>query len=75
MSLDEIKRRKAETREDRDKKTTEREKIVKDRKMKEQKAKQAAKGKEAKAAGGAKKQDKIKDKGFTTHAISQTSYH
>ena len=39
MSLDEIKRRKAETREDRDKKTNEREKTVKDRKMKEQKAK------------------------------------
>ena len=63
MSLDEIKRRKAETREDRDKKTTEREKTVKDRKMKEQKAKQQAKGKDAKAAGGAKKQEKIKDKG------------
>merc|ERR1712045_932268 len=39
MSLDEIKRRKAESREDRDKKTNEREKTVKDRKMKEQKAK------------------------------------
>ena len=63
MSLDEIKRRKAETREDRDKKTNEREKTVKDRKMKEQKAKQQAKGKDAKAAGGAKKQEKIKDKG------------
>ena len=63
MSLDEIKRRKAETREDRDKKTTEREKTVKDRKMKEQKDKKAAKGKDAKAAGGAKKQEKIKDKG------------
>ena len=62
MSLDEIKRRKAETREDRDKKTNEREKTVKDRKMKEQKAKQQAKGKDAKAAGGAKKQEKIKDK-------------
>ena len=63
MSLDEIKRRKAETREDRDKKTNEREKTVKDRKMKEQKDKKAAKGKDAKAAGGAKKQEKIKDKG------------
>merc|ERR1712051_491032 len=60
MSLDEIKRRKAETREDRDKKTNEREKDVKDRKMKDKKA---VKGKDAKAAGGAKKQDKIKDKG------------
>merc|ERR1719346_553044 len=48
MSLDEIKRRKAETREDRDKKTTEREKIVKDRKMKEQKAKQAARARKLK---------------------------
>merc|ERR1711997_1004388 len=63
MSLDEIKRRKAETREDRDKKTNEREKDVKDRKMKAMKDKKAAKGKDAKAAGGAKKQEKIKDKG------------
>ena len=63
MSLDEIKRRKAETREDRDKKTTEREKDVKERKMKAMKEKKAAKGKEQKAAGGAKKQEKIKDKG------------
>ena len=63
MSLDEIKRRKAETREDRDKKTNEREKDVKDRKMKAMKDKKAAKGKEVKAAGGAKKQEKIKDKG------------
>ena len=63
MSLDEIKRRKAESREDRDKKTTEREKEVKDRKMKAMKDKKAAKGKEVKAAGGAKKQEKIKDKG------------
>merc|ERR1711997_586282 len=63
MSLDEIKRRKAESREDRDKKTNEREKDVKDRKMKAMKDKKAAKGKEVKAAGGAKKQEKIKDKG------------
>ena len=63
MSLDEIKRRKAESREDRDKKTTEREKEVRDRKMKAMKDKKAAKGKEVKAAGGAKKQEKIKDKG------------
>ena len=63
MSLDEIKRRKAESREDRDKKTTEREKEVKERKMKAMKDKKAAKGKEVKAAGGAKKQEKIKDKG------------
>ena len=62
MSLDDIKRKKAETREDREKKTNAREQEVKDRKMKAMKDKQAAKAKEQKAAGG-KKQEKIKDKG------------
>ena len=62
MSLDDIKRKKAETREDREKKNDAREKEVKDRKMKAMKEKQAAKAKEQKAAGG-KKQEKIKDKG------------
>ena len=64
MSLDEIKRKKAETREDRDKKTDVREKEVKDRKMKAMKEKKDAKAKQQKAAGGAgAKKEKIKDKG------------
>ena len=64
MSLDEIKRKKAESREDRDKKTDAREKEVKDRKMKAMKDKKDAKAKQQKASGAAgAKKEKIKDKG------------
>merc|ERR1712110_1349108 len=55
MSLDEIKRRKAETREDRNKASEAREKDVKDRKMKAMKDKKDKKAKELKAGGGPKK--------------------
>jgi large subunit ribosomal protein L24e len=63
MSLDEIKRKKAETREDRDKKTDVREKEVKDRKIKAMKDKKDTKAKTQKAAAGGAKKEKIKDKG------------
>ena len=48
MSLDEIKRKKAETREDRDKKNDAAAKEIKDRKMKQMQAKKAEKAKVAK---------------------------
>ena len=63
MSLDEIKRKKAESREDRDKKTDVREKEVKDRKMKAMKDKKDTKAKQQKAPGAGAKKEKIKDKG------------
>ena len=50
MSLDEIKRRKAESREDRTKASDAKAKDVKDRKAKDAKAKNATKGKDAKGA-------------------------
>jgi large subunit ribosomal protein L24e len=50
MSLDEIKRRKAETRDDRDKKHDAAIKEIKDRKLKEMQAKKAEKAKIAKVA-------------------------
>ena len=54
MSLDEIKRRKAETREDRDKKHEQAIKEIKDRKVKELQAKKAEKAKFAKVAAPSK---------------------
>ena len=58
MSLDEIKRRKAETRDERDKKHDVAVKEIKDRKMKEMVAKKAEKAKIAKVAGPSKKVEK-----------------
>ena len=62
MSLDEIKRRKAETREDRDKKHTAAVAEIKERKMKEAKAKQAERAKIAKVADKAQKNVKQQPK-------------
>ena len=56
MSLDEIKRRKAESREDRNKVTEAKEKDVKDRKAKVTKDKQAKKAKDNKGAKAPKKE-------------------
>ncbi len=58
MSLDEIKRRKAETRDERDKKHDVAVKEIKDRKMKEMVAKKAEKAKIAKVSGPSKKVEK-----------------
>ena len=54
LTLDEIKRRREETREDRDKANAKLAADVKDRKMKQMKAKQAEKAKQAKVTGGKK---------------------
>ena len=60
MSLDEIKRRRAETRGDRDKVLAENEKKVKEQKQKQIAAKRAEKAKQQKAAPAAKNAPKAK---------------
>lgn len=63
LTLDEIKRRREETREDRDKANAKLAADVKDRKMKQMKAKQADKAKVAKATGAKDKAVKNVSKG------------
>ena len=60
MSIEDIRRRKAESREDRDKANTAAEKEIKDRKAKQMQAKKAEKSKSHKAAGGKAAEKAIK---------------